>query len=260
MGTSNPFAQAIRARRVQLGLFLGLASPFSAEICATSGADWLLIDGEHGPNDLQTIAAQLQAIAAHPPTHAIARVPYGFGDEGTSLIKQYLDLGVQTIMVPMVETAEQAGALVRAMRYPPEGVRGASVSRASLWRQSVDYAREANDNVCLLVQIESLEGIRNLESIAVTEGVDGVFIGPGDLAADMGYAGNSGAPQVREVVRDAIKRVIACGKAAGTMSMNEVFAREYLDAGVTFISVGFDASLLVKSSEAAIRIFRQPAG
>ena len=153
----NPFKQALRDRRPQIGFWLGLASHYSTEICAGAGFDWLLIDGEHSPNDLRTILQQAQAIAAYPATHAIARVPVGHGNIGTALIKQYLDLGIQTILVPMVDTAEQAQALVRAMRYPPGGIRGMGGARASRWGRIANYAKEANDHVCLLVQAEGVD-------------------------------------------------------------------------------------------------------
>jgi 4-hydroxy-2-oxoheptanedioate aldolase len=129
----NPFKRALAQKQLQIGLWLGLANPYSTEICAGAGFDWLLIDGEHAPNDLNSILAQLQAIAAYPASHAIARVPVGHGHVGTTLIKQYLDLGVQTILAPMVDTAEQARAIVQASRYPPQGIRGMAGARASRW-------------------------------------------------------------------------------------------------------------------------------
>jgi len=174
----NTFKQALRERRPQIGLWMGLASDYTAEICALAGFDWLVIDGEHSPNDLNRILAQLKTLAAYPGSHAVARVPVG----ETALIKQYLDLGAQNILVPMVDTAEQAAQLVRAMRYPQDdgqgGVRGMAGARASRWGHYADYFKRANEEVCLIVQVETLEALKNLDAIAATPGVDGVFIGP----------------------------------------------------------------------------------
>ncbi len=187
---TNPFKQALAEKRAQIGLWVGLADGYSAEICAGAGFDWLLIDGEHSPNGLRSVLQQAQAIAAYPGVNAIARVPVGHGDAGTALIKQYLDLGVQTLLVPMVDTPEQASAIVRAMRYPPDGIRGMGGARASRWGRYPAYAREANSQVCLLVQVESREALANLDAIAAVEGVDGVFIGPADLSASLGHVGD----------------------------------------------------------------------
>lgn len=180
---TNPFKQALAERRPQIGLWLGLAHAYSAEICAVAGFDWLLIDGEHSPNGLSDVLAQAQAIAAYPGSHAIARVPAG----DAVLIKQYLDVGVQTLLVPMVDTPEQAVQLVRACRYPQDdghgGVRGMAGARASRWGRYPDYAKEANAQVCLLVQAETRAALEQLDAIATTPGVDGVFIGPADLSA-----------------------------------------------------------------------------
>ena len=180
---TNPFKLALAQKRLQIGLWLGLASPYTTEICAGAGFDWLLIDGEHAPNDLNSILAQLQAIAAYPASQAIARVPVGHGQVGAALIKQYLDLGVQTILVPMVDTAEQARAVVQAARYPPQGIRGMAGARASRWGRIADYGRRANEQICVLVQAETQAALDNLDDIAGVEGVDGVFIGPADLSA-----------------------------------------------------------------------------
>src|SRR4051812_2835140 len=218
---TNPFKKALAENRPQIGLWLGLASAYSTEICAGAGFDWLLIDGEHAPNDLRSILAQAQVIAGYPDSHAIARVPVGHGNIGTALIKQYLDLGVQTLLVPMVDTAEQAAQIVRAMRYPPLGIRGMGGARASRWGRYPNYSKEANDQVCLLVQAETTEALRNLDAIIATEGVDGVFIGPADLSAAMGHVGNPGHPEVKAAIDDAIKRITAGGKAAGILSIDE---------------------------------------
>ncbi|MDM0077663.1 aldolase/citrate lyase family protein [Variovorax sp. J2P1-59] len=252
----NPFKQALAAKRAQIGLWLGLADSYSAEICAGAGFDWLLIDGEHSPNGLQSILQQAQAIAAYPGANAIARVPLGHGDAGTALIKQYLDLGVQTLLVPMVDTPEQAKAIVRAMRYPPDGIRGMGGARASGWGRYPAYAKEANDRVCLLVQAETREALANLDAIAAVDGLDGVFIGPADLSASMGHMGNPGHADVQAAIEDAIARINRAGKAAGILTPDETLARKYLDLGALFVAVGLDTNLLVRTTTALAARFK----
>lgn len=252
----NKFKRALKSGGPGIGLWMGLAHAMSAEVCACSGADWLLIDGEHAPNDLGAILAQLQAIESFP-VEAVVRVPNGHDTAGVAVIKQILDLGAQTLMVPMVETAQQAAALVSAVRYPPDGIRGMAISRASRWGLWGDYARQANDEVCLLVQVETVAGLANLDAIAAIDGVDGVFIGAADLAASMGYAGNSSHEAVRSEVKSAIRRIQARGCAPGAMSLNERYAREYLEAGARFVAVGFDAQMLAVSSRNAVERFRE---
>ncbi|GAA4335917.1 4-hydroxy-2-oxoheptanedioate aldolase [Variovorax defluvii] len=256
---ANPFKQALAAQRAQIGLWLGLADAYSTEICAGAGFDWLLIDGEHSPNGLRSVLEQAQAIAAYPGVNAIARVPLGHGDAGTALIKQYLDLGVQTLLVPMVDTAAQAQALVRAMRYPPQGIRGMGGARASRWGRYPAYANEANAQVCLLVQAETREALANLEAIAAVEGVDGVFIGPADLSASMGHVGNAGHPEVQAAIEDAIARIGRAGKAAGILTPDETLAQKYLDMGALFVAVGLDTNLLVRATSSLAARFKTAA-
>ncbi|RZL88128.1 MAG: 2-dehydro-3-deoxyglucarate aldolase [Variovorax sp.] len=255
----NLFKQALQEKRPQIGLWLGLADAYSAEICAGAGFDWLLIDGEHSPNGLQSILQQAQAIAAYPGTNAIARVPLGHGEAGTALIKQYLDLGLETLLVPMVDSAAQAAAIVRAMRYPPHGIRGMGGARASRWGRYADYPNEANAQVCLLLQAETREALDNLDAIAATDGVDGVFIGPADLSASLGHVGNPGHPEVQRAIEDAIARIQRAGKAAGILSPDEALARKYLDLGATFVAVGLDTNLLVRHTSALAARFRTGA-
>ncbi|MBU1361151.1 MAG: 2-dehydro-3-deoxyglucarate aldolase [Gammaproteobacteria bacterium] len=252
----NAFKKALVERRAQIGLWLGLADSYSAEICAGAGFDWLLIDGEHSPNGLRSVLQQAQAIAAYPGSHAIARVPVGHGHVGTALIKQYLDLGVETLLVPMVDTAEQARDIVRAMRYPPTGVRGMGGARASRWGRYPAYPREANDQVCLLVQAETREALANLDAIAAVEGVDGVFIGPADLSASMGHVGNPGHAEVQTAIRDAIERINRAGKAAGILTTDEALSREYLQLGALFVAVGLDTNLLARGTSALAARFK----
>lgn len=255
----NPFKAALAAQHTQIGLWLSLASPYSAEIAAGAGFDWLLIDGEHAPNDVRTILAQLQAIAAYPNSHAVARVPMGHGEIGEMLIKQYLDIGVQTLLVPMVDTAEQAARIVRATRYPQAdgkgGIRGMAGARASGWGRHADYYHRANSQVCVLLQVETREALDNLEAIVATEGVDGIFIGPADLSASMGHVGNPVHPDVQATIQQAIETIRKHGKAAGILTPNEDLARRYLAEGCSFVAVGLDTSILVQATSALAKRF-----
>ncbi|OOG53484.1 4-hydroxy-2-oxoheptanedioate aldolase [Polaromonas sp. C04] len=251
----NPFKKALADKRAQIGLWLGLADPYSTELCAGAGFDWLLVDGEHAPNDLRSILAQLQAIAAYP-SHPIARVPMGHGHVGEALIKQYLDLGVQTLLVPMVDTPEQAATLVRATRYPPQGIRGMGGARASRWGRYPAYAHEANAQTCLLVQAETQTALSHLDAIAATEGVDGIFIGPADLSASLGHVANPGHPEVQAAIEDAIRRITRAGKAAGILTPDEAQARHYLALGATFVAVGLDTNLLARHTSALAARFK----
>ena len=262
---TNRFKQAMAQSRAQIGLWLGLANAYSAEILAGTGYDWLLVDGEHAPNDLRSILHQLQAIAsaasatsALPPgmqaPHPIARVPVG----DTALIKQYLDIGAQTLLVPMVDTPEQAQQLVRATRYAPEGVRGmgSALARSSRWQAYPQYVHEANQQICLLVQAETVEAMNNLDAIAATPGVDGVFIGPADLSASMGHPGNPGHPEVQAAIHDGIARILRAGKAPGILATTESQARQWLAAGALFVAVGVDTMLLVSAAQDVLARFR----
>ena len=237
----NSFKAGLGAGEPQIGLWLGLADPYCAEICAGAGFDWLLIDGEHAPNDVRSTLGILQALAPYPVT-PVVRPPVG----DTHLIKQYLDLGVQTLLIPMVETAEQARTLVAATRYPPQGVRGvgSALARASRWNSIPDYLHRANDEVCLLVQVESRAGLGQLAEIAAVEGVDGVFIGPADLGASLGHLGDPGHPEVVEAIGGAVAQLRALGTPAGILSSDPDASRGYLSAGCTFVAVGVDTTLL----------------
>jgi 4-hydroxy-2-oxoheptanedioate aldolase len=258
----NPFKQALANRQPQIGFWLSLADPYATEISAGAGFDWLLVDGEHAPNDLRSVLAQLQAIAAYP-THAVARLPMGHGHVGEMLVKQYLDVGAQTLLVPMVDTPAQAAALVRAARYPQDdgggGIRGMAGARASRWGRYPQYAREANAQVCLLVQAETRTALDNLEAIAATDGVDGVFIGPADLSASMGHVGNAGHPEVQDAIEQAIATILGAGKAPGILATDESLARRYLDLGALFVAVGLDASILARQTSALAARFRSQA-
>ncbi len=242
---SNPFKEALAARRPQVGLWLSMADPYLAEVSASTGFDWVLIDGEHAPNDVRTTLSTLQAVAAHP-TQPVVRAVEG----STALIKQLLDIGARTLLVPMVDTAEQAVALVAATRYPPLGIRGvgSAVGRASTWSARTDYLDIADEEVCLLVQVETVTALQNLEAICAVDGVHGVFIGPADLSASMGHRGNPGHPEVRAAIDAAMKTIIASGKAAGTLTSDPKLARHYLELGCTFVAVGVDILLFANAA------------
>lgn len=244
----NPFKQALKEKRTQYGLWVSLLGPLNTEICAAAGFDWLLLDAEHTPNDPMNLLQQAQVIAGYPGTHAIARVPMGHGYVGQALIKQYLDVGIQTLLVPMVETAEQARELVRCMRYPPDGIRGMAATRASGWGRNPVYAKEANREVCLLVQAETRKGIDNLDEIAAVEGVDGVFIGPSDLSAAFGHVGDPWHPEMEQIIADSFRRIQQAGKAVGILTLDETRAKQHVEMGATFIAVGTDSNLMVRGT------------
>lgn len=252
----NQFKAALKAGVPQIGFWLALANAYTAEIVGGAGFDWLLLDGEHAPNDIPLLTAQLQALAASP-SHAVVRLPIG----EAWLVKQVLDIGAQTILVPMVETGAQAEAMAKAMRYPPHGIRGvgAALARASKFNAIPDYLQTANEQICLLLQIESRAGLAALEDIANTDGVDGVFIGPADLAADMGYLGRPGAPEVQEAVEAGLKRIIACGKAAGILTSDTKMAMRYLELGATFVAVGNDVTMFGNAASALAKQFNRGA-
>ena len=252
----NAFKKAIAEKRTQYGLWVSLMGPLNTEICAGAGFDWLLLDAEHTPNDPANVLQQAQVIAAYPGVSAIARVPMGHGYMGQALIKQYLDTGVQTLLVPMVDTPEQAKELVRCMRYPPGGIRGMAATRASGWGRNANYAKEANDQVCLLVQAETREAIKNLDAIAAVEGVDGVFIGPSDLSAAFGHVGDPWHPEMQDIIADAFRRIQAAGKAVGILTLDETLARKHVEMGATFIALGTDSNLMLKASTALAAKFK----
>lgn len=249
----NSFKQALTLPGAQIGLWLALADSYAAELCATTGFDWLLIDGEHGPNDLRSILTSLQAVAPYL-THPVVRIPQG----DATLIKQVLEIGATTLLVPMVESAEQARALVRATRYPPRGTRGvgSGLARSSRWNLHANYLQQANEGICLLLQVETAEALAQIDEIAAVDGVDGVFIGPADLAASMGHLGNADLPVVREAIDDGIRRILAAGKAPGILAGSEVRARTCIEQGVRFVAVGVDTSLLAQSARALSARFK----
>ena len=252
----NPLKEKIQKGKPVVGAFVGLGHPDVTETLSRAGFDWLLIDGEHAPNDLRSTLAQLQAVAPYP-AHPIVRPVRN----DTAIIKQLLDIGAQTLLVPMIENAIEARAAVAATRYPPHGVRGvgSALARASRWNGSPDYLHHAADELCVLVQVETTGALAQLDEIANVEGVDGVFFGPADLSASMGLLGQPGAPQVREAICEGIRTVRAQGKGAGVLAADPAIANEYLGAGATFVAVGSDVSLLARSASELAAKFRQPA-
>lgn len=243
----NQFKRALRQKRPQIGLWLGLCSSYSAELLAGAGFDWLLIDGEHAPNDVRSVLEQLQAIAAYP-SHPVVRPAWN----DAVMIKQLLDIGAQTLLVPMIQNAEQAQEAVRAIRYPPSGIRGvgSALARASRWNRIPDYLHRANDEMCVLVQVETREALINLPQILEVDGIDGVFIGPADLSADMGYVGDPQHPEVRAAIDRAIGQILAADKAPGILMAAPAAAQHYLESGALFVAVGVDTTLLARSAEA----------
>jgi 4-hydroxy-2-oxoheptanedioate aldolase len=244
--STGPFKRRLAGDRAQIGMWVASASAYCAEICAGSGLDWLLIDGEHSPNDLRTVLAQLQAIDGYP-IHPVVRPPNG----DPVLLKQLLDIGVASLLIPMVEGAEQAESLVGAVRYPPRGMRGvgSSLARAARWGRDRGYLAAADDGITLLVQVESRQGLEQLDAIVAVDGVDGVFIGPADLAASLGHLGQPEHPEVVAAVEGAITSITRSGKAAGVNAFAEPMARRYLEAGCRFVLVGADVTMLARGSE-----------
>lgn len=241
----NAFKAGLARREPQIGLWLSLADAYVAEMIATAGFDWLLIDAEHAPNDLRTVLAQLQALAPYPVS-AVVRPVVG----NTALIKQYLDAGVQSLLVPMVHNAAQAAEVVAATRYAPRGTRGlgGAMARVTRWSRVEDYVPHAHDEICVLVQAESKEAIANLAAIAAVDGVDGVFFGPADLSASMGHLGEPDHPEVLATIDAGIATVLAAGKAPGIISTDPKVSERYLRAGVRFVAVGVEADLLIRAA------------
>ncbi|MHA7140120.1 HpcH/HpaI aldolase/citrate lyase family protein [Arthrobacter sp. Bz4] len=235
------------ADRPLTGMWVCSGSPLIAELCAGAGLDWLLIDAEHSPNGLESILAQLQAVHGYP-VHAMVRPPVN----DTVLIKQYLDLGVQNLLIPMVHSVADAEAAVAATRYPPGGVRGvgSALARAARWNRVPDYLAVADETISVTVQIESTAAVAAVEAILAVDGVDAIFVGPSDLAASMGVLGQQEHPEVRAAVEHCLAAAQKAGKPAGVNAFNPATARHYLDVGASFILVGADVALLARGSEA----------
>ena len=249
----NKLKKALANGELQTGVWLGLVDGYAAEVAGTAGFDWVLIDGEHAPNGTTEISKQIGALSASDSS-VIVRVPKG----EDWFIKQVLDAGAQTVMVPMVETGAQAAEMSRAMLYAPQGIRGvgSALGRASQWTGIEDYLTTANDQMCLIVQVEAQRGLDNLDDILTVEGVDAVFIGPADLAADMGYLGDDQAPEVQAAMEDAVKRIRAAGKAAGIMCPDPVLAEKFIGWGVNFACVAIDVVMLANGLRRAAKLHK----
>ena len=248
----NTFKRAIREARPQIGLWCSSCSNVTAEVIAGAGFDWILIDTEHAPNELPMVLSQLQAMVGGT---AAAVVRPAWND--LVLIKRLLDVGAQNLLVPYVQTVEEAHAAVAAVRYPPQGRRGVAVlHRANRFGRVKNYFDRANEEMGLLLQLETRAALQNLEAIAAVEGVDGLFIGPSDLAAALGHLGDNGHPNVRAAIEDAVQRIRKAGKAAGILASLEADARHWLAQGCTVVAVGSDLGLLARSSEALAAKFR----
>lgn len=249
---ANRFKAGLRAGRQQIGLWNSLPGGYVAEVLAGAGFDWILIDTEHSPADPLTVLPALQAMAPYP----VAPVVRPAANDAV-LIKRLLDLGAQTLLVPYVQDEAEAAAAVAAMRYPPRGIRGvAGSTRASRFGRVPHYARRAEEELCLIVQVETAAAMARIEAIAAVDGVDGLFIGPSDLAASMGYPGEPGHPAVIEAVTEGIRRIVAAGRPAGVLTTDPAFTRLCLEAGTTFTAVGTDLGILVRGAEALARSFR----
>jgi 4-hydroxy-2-oxoheptanedioate aldolase len=250
----NALKRALREGRPQIGLWASLATPHATAVVAGAGFDFVVLDAEHAPADLSTTHAQLDAMLEGTAS-AVVRPPWN----DPVLLKRYLDLGAQSFVVPMVQDAEEARRAVAATRYPPQGIRGVAIGmRANGYGRVKDYHHRANAEICLQVQLETRRALDNLEAIAAVEGVDGLFIGPSDLAADLGHLADSGHPEVRAAIDGAIRRIVATGKAAGILAPAEADARHWLELGATFMAVGSDVGILARQSEALAAKFRAP--
>jgi len=253
----NAFKAALHSTAPQYGIWNALTTGIAAEIVATTGYDWMLIDGEHAPNTVPGIQMQLQAVAPYD-TAPVVRAPHG----DTALIKQLLDIGVQTLMIPMVETAEQAEALVRAMRYPPLGVRsvGGGLTRALRWGAVPSDLRAAHEQLCLIVQVESRQGAENAAAIAAVDGVDAVFVGPLDLAASLGHGGKITHPDVQHTIQKVVQTTVAAGKACGILALRQEDVQRYRVWGCQFIAVALDVTLLRAGAMATLASYRTQIG
>jgi 4-hydroxy-2-oxoheptanedioate aldolase len=250
---TNRFKASLTSDTPQLGLWLAMSTGYTAEIAASAGFDWLLIDGEHAPNDLMTINDQLMALSGHEVS-PVVRLP----QNDPALIKQVLDLGAQSLLCPMVNSADEARLIVEAMRYPPRGVRGVGhmLGRASAFNGTTDYLQTAEDQLCLIVQAESVAAMEALEEICAVDGVDGVFIGPADLCADMGRLPDITHPEVRVAVQDGLERIRATGKAAGIIDADPALIQQDIDAGANFVALGADVLLLTDAMRTVLQTWK----
>lgn len=232
----NQFRRALIEGERLIGCWCSLASPITTEILGLAGFDWLLLDGEHSPNDVLSFIPQLMALK-DSPSAPVVRPQWN----DTVVIKRLLDAGFYNFLIPFVESAEDAARAVAATRYPPEGVRGVSVAqRSNRYGTVADYLKIINDNIAVTVQIESRKALAAVDAICAVEGVDGIFVGPSDLAAGLGHLGDAAHPEVQEAIAQVFARAKAAGKPSGILAPVEADARRYLDMGATFVAVGSD--------------------
>jgi 4-hydroxy-2-oxoheptanedioate aldolase len=249
---TNPFKQALKSGRLQIGLWHSLSSHLVVEILADSGFDWILIDTEHAPNELPMVLTQLQAMSGGS-AHAVVRPAWN----DSVIIKRLLDIGAQSLLIPYIETEEEAKRAVMATRYPPQGFRGfASQARASRYGRIKGYHGAANAEICVLLQVETRRGLENLERIAQVEGVDGVFVGPGDLSAALGYLGEPNHPEVVKTIDKTIRRIKDAGGVPGILTGDVQLAQHYIEEGCLFAAVGSDIGLLASGAEQLVAKFR----
>ncbi len=248
----NHFKRALKEGKPQIGMWSSLSSHIVAEILAHAGFDWVLLDTEHSPNELPMVQSQLHAMTGGTATPVVRPA---WND--MVLVKRFLDIGAQSLLLPYVQTAEEAHNAVRYARYPQEGLRGvAGATRAAGYGRTKDYLKNAHQEICLLLQVETRKAMGNLEAIAGTEGVDGIFIGPNDLSADLGYLGNWQHPEVWKVMEDAAKRIRKCGKAPGIL-VGEADGQRCLDMGYLFVAVGADTGALVRGADTLAAKFKR---
>jgi 4-hydroxy-2-oxoheptanedioate aldolase len=248
----NPFKRALKAGKPQIGLWSTLSSSYTVEAVAGAGFDWLLLDSEHSPVDIENLLTQLQAAAPYA-SHPIVRIPWN----DMVNTKRVLDIGAQSLLIPYVQTAEEARSAVASTRYPPAGVRGvAGTTRATRFGRVKEYAKRAHEEICVLVQVETQSALGSIEAICAVEGVDGVFIGPADLHASMGHAGETANAKVKPLIDDAIRRIRKAGKAPGILTPNEADARHWLECGALFVAVGSDAGILARGADALAAKFK----
>jgi len=241
----NQFLQSLKQRDPQVGLWVSLCSNYAADIVSSCGYDWVLLDMEHAPSEVATVLGQLQAMSAGQSS-AVVRPMWN----DPVLVKRLLDIGAQTLLFPMIQNAEEAELAVRATRYPPEGIRGVSgTTRANHFGRVTDYFSKVHDELCVLVQVETMEALGNIDSIAAVDGVDGIFFGPADLSADMGKLGQTTDEELWQVINEAAKKVKSLGKAAGTLVMDPKRTVELLNGDFTFVATGSDLGLLARSAD-----------
>jgi 4-hydroxy-2-oxoheptanedioate aldolase len=248
----NAFKHGLAQGQLQIGLWCSLCSNITAEVVCDSGFDWLLLDTEHAPNEIPDLLQQLQAVARGTAT-PIVRPAWN----DTVLIKRVLDIGAPSLLIPYVQNADEARRAVAATRYPPAGVRGVTgTGRAARYGRVKDYLKTAHTELCLLVQVETRSALGQLEEIASVDGIDGVFLGPSDLAASFGHVGNPQHPEVQAALEDAVRRLTAIGKPAGILTLNEDEARRYIGWGYLFVAVGSDLGLLTRGADTLAKKFK----